>query len=79
MVHKIKSVNDEDINGLFVDLIEKNIIGHRQSIIFLANNQLTLNSRGMSVELKDDALLVYNGDKLKWVVDVNNIIAVVTK
>ena len=79
MVHKINNVNS-DVNELFVDLIERNISNRRQSIIFLTNNQLTLNSRGVSVDLKDDALLVYNDDgALKDIIDVNNIIAVVTK
>lgn len=79
MVHKITDINEE-INNLFVDLIQKNITGHRQSIIFLTNNQITLNGRSVSVELKGDALLVYDGnDRLKDIIDVNNIIAVVTK
>lgn len=80
MVHKITDIN-EDINALFIDLIQTNIIGRRQSVILLANNnKLTLNSRGVSVDLKDDALLVYDDNgRLKDIVDVNNIIAVVTK
>ncbi len=80
MVHKITDIN-EDINTLFIDLIQTNIISRRQSVILLANNnKLTLNSRGVRVELKDDALLVYDDNgRLKDIVDVNNIIAVVTK
>lgn len=78
MVHKINKIN-EDVNNQFFELICRNVENKRQSIIYLTNNTLTLNSRGIHVELKEDALLVYDKDMLKDIIDVNNIIAVVTK
>ena len=78
MVHKINKINDE-VNNQFFELICRNVENKRQSIIFLTNNTLTLNSRGIRVELKEDALLVYDKDMLKDIIDINNIIAVVTK
>ena len=43
------------------------------------NNNFTINSRHTRVELKDEALLIYHDDILKDIVDVNSIIAVITK
>ena len=81
MVFKIdKKINkDMELNDAFVELIKRNITNRRQSIIFLNNNSITLNSRDRKVEVVDDILYVYREDVLKDIIDINNIIAVITK
>lgn len=81
MVFKIdKKINkDMELNDAFVELIKRNITNRRQSIIFLNNNSITLNSRDIKVEVVDDILYVYREDVLKDIIDINNIIAVITK
>lgn len=81
MVFKIdKKINkDMELNDAFVELIKRNITNRRQSIIFLNNNSITLNSRDVKVEVVDDILYVYREDVLKDIIDINNIIAVITK
>ena len=81
MVFKIdKKINkDMELNDAFVELIKRNIANRRQSIIFLNNNSITLNSRDIKVEVVDDILYVYREDVLKDIIDINNIIAVITK
>ena len=81
MVFKIdKKINkDMELNDAFVELIKRNITNRRQSIIFLNNNSITLNSRDIKVEVIDDILYVYREDVLKDIIDINNIIAVITK
>ena len=68
-----------ELNDAFVELIKRNITNRRQSIIFLNNNSITLNSRDVKVEVVDDILYVYREDVLKDIIDINNIIAVITK
>lgn len=68
-----------ELNDAFVELIKRNITNRRQSIIFLNNNSITLNSRDIKVEVVDDILYVYREDVLKDIIDINNIIAVITK
>ena len=81
MVFKIdKKINkDMELNDAFVELIKRNITNRRQSIILLNNNSITLNSRDIKVEVVDDILYVYREDVLKDIIDINNIIAVITK
>lgn len=78
MVHKTKVMSD--LNSSFVELLERNINNRRQSMIFLHNgNTITLNSRGVAIKHYDDILEIYNDDELKTIIDINSIIAVVTK
>lgn len=81
MVHKIrKSEMLPDLNKSFIELIENNINNKKQSVIFLNNNTpINLNSRGMSVKYYDDILRIYRNDELKYIIDVNSIICVMTK
>lgn len=82
MVYKFDkdlNINDE-LNERFVDILERNISDKRQSIIFLGNNTtITVNSRGVRIALEDDALLIYRDDILKDIIDINNVLAIVTK
>ena len=82
MVHKIKNEINKDVelNEAFVELIKRNIANRRQSVIFLTNNKITLNSRDISVDYRvDDTLYVYRDGVLKDIIDVNHIVAIITK
>ena len=82
MVHKIKNEINKDVelNEAFVELIKRNIENRRQSVIFLTNNKITLNSRDISVDYGvDDTLYVYRDGVLKDIIDVNHIVAIITK
>lgn len=69
-----------ELNECFVKLIEDNIKNRKQSVLFLNNsNTINLNGRDLDVKYYDDILKVYRNDNLKYIIDINSIIAVVTK
>lgn len=81
MVYKVKETKImNDLNSSFVELLKRNIDNRRQSMVFLHNdNTITINSRGSTIKYYDDVLEIYYDDELKTIIDINNIIAVVTK
>ena len=81
MVHKINNNSgSNEINDCFFKLIQENIENRKQSIIFVNNsNTILVNSRHNSVRLDDEALKIYDDDQLKYIIDINSVIAVVTK